>query len=792
MPKSRTDPIRTARRVRHDPLERGRDGRDAVVPALAKLGTGPDAPPVATGDKVWALASVATLFADEKNRRTLLSSGVVQRVVYALESDTNLEVRREAGNALRTLCVDGGSGVQTSVAEHGGVEAILRCLRWAALGLQSTERRASRAQPQEEERARLLAKPAEQMNRKERRHAAKLAAGKPLPPPPGADFSVDDNELDPAGWAADAPRSLAAMEPNAAQCLVEMCESLVTTLNALCDASEHVLMSAALWDWRDNGKVETTKAVVGDNLAAWLCQAVELGILAARPADAATAPLCTTALLDLGVSAANALCALSDEDRTPIALGIAGLPAPPSKSRRAPIPPPSELQVLRTHGERRLAAIARAAELLPIGAEPPVPALVPRISLLGALASGVLSNVLAGIHESVPDIDAVCIDAHDGSGRIELAPGIVEHVLPRLLQTVSEDPSGTLIGTETLEIALEVVAEIMNRIGTDAESEEPEEPDWADMEEDSAPGAMPEQFVPLLSRDVLGLLLRLGAPDAAPLAVQMRALAAANNLLLQVAAHSPPPPSQWPEDPEDLERIDEWRALVGTAFLSGGDAAPSELGALLHEVWAGVFAIAAHWAGDASVVQGGAGADDGLTIVDTCIGCLWSLARILEGQVDVVDGSGPAPVVSALVAVYHAAQLDSIRVKAINTLAVLARSQVYRIHGSDAPPAPYTEVSVVIGDFLVDVCAHGGPNGGTSADGMVAAVNAVVDLYSDERAPWDHVYRERSYQSRLASLVPRLGAQVKAIDRRDSGPLRAAASESVSNLRAFLEYRQSV
>lgn len=784
MPKSRTDPARSVRRARHDPLVRGRDSRDEAIPVLSKLPAGPEAAPVATGDKVWALASVATLFGDDKNRRALLASGIVPRIVYALDSDTNLEVRREAANTLRTCCVDGGAGALATVAESGGVETILRCLRWAALGLQSTERQAARAQPQEEARATLLAKPVEHMNRKERRHAAKLAAGKPVAPAPGIDFTIDDNELDMDGWAADAPRSLAAMEPQAAQCLVEMCESLVATLNALCDAGDPVLMVAAQWDWRDSDGPSAPTAILGDRLASWLCQAVELAAHAARPAGAEATTLSTTSLIDLGVSAANALCALSDEDRAPVALGIAGIPAPPSKGHKAPIPPPNELQVARALGERRLATLARAAALLPCDSVA-VPALAPRIALLGSLSSGVLSNVLASIREVAPDVDAVFIDAHDGSGRIELPSAVVEHILPRLVQTIGTEFSHT--NADALEIALEVVAEIMNLVGDVSD----EETDWADMEEKDGTGAIPEQLLSMLRPKVLGLLLRLGAPSSASHAIQMRALAAANNLLLRVAEHAPPPPSQWPDDPEDLERIDEWRQLFGTAFLSGGSAS-SELGAVLRDAWGALFATAAHWASDERVVAGGDTAEEGLSIVDTCLGCLWSLSRILEGQLETVNGSEPAPVVSALIAVYHAAQRDSMRVKAIGTLGVLARSQVYILEGASKQTPAFSAVDALIGDFLVDVCSHAGPDRGTSAEAMVAAVNTVVDLYSDERSPWDHIYRERSYQSRLSSTIPRLNAQVKTIDRRTNAPLRAAATECVSTLREFLAYRQTV
>ena len=107
MPKARPEASRARRVRRHNPLQRrtievSKVSAHEIVPVLAKLGTGPDdSAPIETGDKVWALASVATLLAeDDKVRRLLMSHNVVARIVYALESDTNLEVRREASLSL--------------------------------------------------------------------------------------------------------------------------------------------------------------------------------------------------------------------------------------------------------------------------------------------------------------------------------------------------------------------------------------------------------------------------------------------------------------------------------------------------------------------------------------------------------------------------------------------------------------------------------------------------------------------------------------------------------------------
>ena len=120
---------------------------EEVVPVLTKLGMDGSAQPVETGDKVWALASIATLLADDdhKNRRLLVTNKVVPRILYALRSDTNLEVRREASGALRNLCMCDDDNILDEIVGSGGVETVLGILKWAALGLQSHERRLERA-----------------------------------------------------------------------------------------------------------------------------------------------------------------------------------------------------------------------------------------------------------------------------------------------------------------------------------------------------------------------------------------------------------------------------------------------------------------------------------------------------------------------------------------------------------------------------------------------------------------------------------------------------------------------
>lgn len=862
MPKSRRD-WSGSRRARHDPLRRGTTAvsevKAEVVPVLEKLPGGPSDVP--TGEKVWALASISSLLEEEhgaRNRRLLLSRNIVARVLYELEHDTNLEVRREASGALRNLCVEGDSDIFGELVNKGGLEIVLQCLRWATMGLQNQERQMERAKaPAREARERLLSKPVEQMNRKERRHAAKLAAGTmhegALTDNP--EFAPDASAaVDVRGWAADAPASLAAMDPPAAQCLVEMCESLVTILGCICETSEKLLVRAVRWDWQqsllDDTQHAERQAFAGDALAAWLCEAVSLGVHGLQ----ATSPY-SAALVSFGTASANTLCALCDDAKHGLGRAVAGLPThlPPTskKARRreqAPVvlPTPSELGAARAEGSRRLALLAQAVALLPTDG-----AAGANAASLATMASGVLCNVQRAAHapEALgPDAAPIVVAQHGPLGKY-----MIHEVLARLTHLLSLTDAEAFVGQsqgealQTSELALEIVAEMMSVLGRGEEDveqlsithlplDDDDDDDEMELMEEFDDDAMDDEpeaiargdaephaldrwvFSEVLRTPLLGVLLRLAAPSDASerqdrqgaqrRAVELRALAAANNFLLRLALFAPPPPSQWPGDEETLERIALWREWVGTAFLEDSDAEATPVGSALHEAWAHVFRIAAHWAAVPSVVDAETleealpsamapptsanAAHDGLAIVDTCLGCLWSIARILEGQLPLVQDHATAPYITALMAAYQSARLSAVRIKSLGTLAVLARSQAYRQDGAASPPDAYLQVYAQLGGFFVDAAATLAHGDVAHVDILAAAINAVMDTYANELAPWDIVYRQGQLQEKLAQLVAPAAALVKRIDRRANVPLYAAAHESVQNLRAFLEYRASV
>ncbi|WFC98028.1 hypothetical protein MYAM1_000749 [Malassezia yamatoensis] len=854
MPKSRRD--WGARQARHDPLRRTTpivsEVKAEVVPVLGKLpeSAGETIPP---GEQVWALASISSLLEDEnadRNRRMLLSKNVIKRIIFALESNTDLEIRREASGALRNLCVNGDTDVLGEIANKGGIEAVLNCLRWATMGLQNQQKQLERAQaPLREARERLLSKPMDQMNRKERRQAAKLQAGTiPDTLKAQTDFAPDPASIvEVHEWAADVPQQLLAMEPAAATCLVETCENLVVILGCVSETSEKLLVRVVRWDWHcgnNHGANTSTSPFAGEALAAWLCEAIAVGTAPEGPYAGA--------LQHLATSSANTLCALCDDTSYGLAKALVGLPSdmPSSKkARRADrslqaLPTPSELLAKRTHGSSRLTKLAQAVQLVPMDGEAHVNA------ALGVITSGALCNILQSI-VSDPEIEESIVI--NGYGPLQ---GFAEReLLPRLTHILSlVDTSQIIRGHSqdalyTCELSLEIITELVSMLGVETTAEDhlcisglpikrqsDDEADFEMLEDQSNTSESSDRkntgsdevseenhgldhwiFAQLLQSALLPVLLKLASPtqeselDTSEAykrrAVEVRAMAAVNNLLLRLALFAPPPPSQWPSDESTLECITAWRTWVGTSHLEGKQLIVTPTYRILQETWNRVFAIASHWASVPSVVDadscvsgawttaakadtGTSLARDGIAMVNTCIGGLWSIARILEGQLPLISEGQPAPYVTALQAAYQSARIVDVRVKCVGTLAVLARSQV-ECADSNPVATAYQAMYLSLGSLLVDVIETSSHDP-DQAELLVVAINGVIDTYANELAPWNFVYEDGNFQTRLSGLITPITRVIKRMDKSNDVSLYTAAKEALDNLKGFLEYRTHI
>ncbi|KAF9909723.1 hypothetical protein EC991_008204 [Linnemannia zychae] len=156
-------------------------------------------------------------------------------------------------------------------------------------------------------------------------------------------------------------------------------------------------------------------------------------------------------------------------------------------------------------------------------------------------------------------------------------------------------------------------------------------------------------------------------------------------------------------------------------------------------------------------------------ILDAIVGCLWTLARGLDAQVPLSDFHIPA-----LMGAYSSTTSDSMRVKAIGCLGVIARRQ-----GA-------IETNKVIGEFLINLLKNK-----PSTDACVEALNAIYDIYADAEFDYDlPVYVQGNFNQELKGMVKMVKFMVRNIDRRKDRDLRNRADEAAMNLVEFVKYKE--
>ncbi|KAF8951567.1 hypothetical protein BGZ46_003909 [Entomortierella lignicola] len=156
-------------------------------------------------------------------------------------------------------------------------------------------------------------------------------------------------------------------------------------------------------------------------------------------------------------------------------------------------------------------------------------------------------------------------------------------------------------------------------------------------------------------------------------------------------------------------------------------------------------------------------------VLDAIVGCLWTLARGLDANVPLADFHIPA-----LMGSYSSTTSDSMRVKVIGCLGVIARRQ-----GA-------IETNKVIGEFLINLLKNK-----PSTEACVEALNAIYDIYADAEFDYDlPVYVKGNFNQELSGLVKMVRFMVRNVDRRKNKDLRNRGDEAVLNLVAFIKYKE--
>ncbi|KAJ7233513.1 armadillo-type protein [Mycena haematopus] len=420
----------------------------------------------------------------------------------------------------------------------------------------------------------------------------------------------------------------------------------------------------------------------------------------------------------------------------------------------SPIPPPS------------------AASAIDVDNDIVLPQLQPVIASISLADASASALQLISQQESTPDIEKLSLKYtpktdHKSSAEIEL-----ERLESRLrtVQLALEILTGVCATLPDPEPEVDMPPERNDGEGEDDDEEDGDDDDKddelppdMDMAVDevamdtSAPGAT--RALPPLVEPLLALIQPttlsfppLAAPSPHPpttsalSAIHVAALECLNNVFLSLARNS-----------------------NGLADVAGGRT-------VWDAVWAALSAVG---------TQTGLGQERRRAMWEVAVGVLWGVAIVCRGSLD------PNPEhIQALMALCDGASaaVDTgaqLRVKCIGTLECLAMS-----------PAPSSlQANATIATYLLSMLpSAAAPVSPAGTEPMLQAAASLIDIYSDEGAPWDVNFRAGGYLERLAGAVDGVKKAVKAIDRRKEGgrELRRRGEEVRDNLVAFIDYRRGL
>ncbi|CAG8722294.1 13669_t:CDS:2, partial [Acaulospora morrowiae] len=159
-------------------------------------------------------------------------------------------------------------------------------------------------------------------------------------------------------------------------------------------------------------------------------------------------------------------------------------------------------------------------------------------------------------------------------------------------------------------------------------------------------------------------------------------------------------------------------------------------------------------------------------ILETLIGCLWTLSRGLDGDVPLAANQ-----IQELIDYYKLNVSESMCVKIIGTLGVIARRQ------------NAIEDNRRIGSFLFEIIQNQLQAHPASLDCTVEALNAIYDIYADKDFDYDKpVFVQGSFLQLLESMVDAVYSM--SIDQGMTHDLRNRVDEAYENLVEFIKYKK--
>ncbi|KAJ1865137.1 hypothetical protein LPJ73_000091 [Coemansia sp. RSA 2703] len=178
-------------------------------------------------------------------------------------------------------------------------------------------------------------------------------------------------------------------------------------------------------------------------------------------------------------------------------------------------------------------------------------------------------------------------------------------------------------------------------------------------------------------------------------------------------------------------------------------------------------------------------------ILEPTVGCMWTLARSVSGDVPVTPQQ-----IEGLIHVCESAPTAEIRVKAVGVLGNIARRQPGFVQQNNRIGVYLLDN--IISKPLLGHTASSTAQKATLADNdgdiepIVEALDLIYDIYGDKTYDYDApVFIQGNFLARLRQLYQPIRKLSKSIDRRKDRGLRDRADLAVENLHGFLAYKES-
>ncbi|KAF9245889.1 ARM repeat-containing protein [Melanogaster broomeanus] len=162
-------------------------------------------------------------------------------------------------------------------------------------------------------------------------------------------------------------------------------------------------------------------------------------------------------------------------------------------------------------------------------------------------------------------------------------------------------------------------------------------------------------------------------------------------------------------------------------------------------------------------------------IWEIAVGALWGIGNIWKATL-VPDEEQ----VQILIKICDSSADAQVHVKCIGTLECLAQHP------------DFIDANRAIASYLLSILPSVTAPSMKGTEPLIQAVSALIDIYSDERLPYDINFRNGKYHERLAESVDGVKKVVRAIDRRKERDLKLRGEEVRDNLVAFIKYRKGL